>query len=138
MYQTRTVSGLAYMWQWYVSVFIRLHFGTVHVLWYCVCVSVYDFFITPYIHHLFSQAIILITNTFSYKCGLKVTYLCTFCTEIKECMINIFGNVIIFKTLAIGNFLKIYGVIWPFNAKDILVGLTEQTQFITGYYQQWN
>ena len=35
---------------------------------------------------------ILITNSFLYKCGLKETELCTFCTETKESLVHIFGE----------------------------------------------
>ena len=34
--------------------------------------------------------IILITNSFLYKYGLKETKLCTFCTETKESLVDIF------------------------------------------------
>ena len=33
---------------------------------------------------------ILITNSFLYRCGLKETKLCTFCTETKESLVDIF------------------------------------------------
>jgi hypothetical protein len=33
---------------------------------------------------------ILITNSFLYKCGLKETKPCTFCTENKESLVDIF------------------------------------------------
>ena len=33
---------------------------------------------------------ILITNSFLYKCGLKETEFCTFCTETKESLVHIF------------------------------------------------
>ena len=55
---------------------------------------------------------ILITNSFLYKCGLKETELCTFCTETKENLVHIFWecNYVRNFWLAIGNFLKICGV----------------------------
>ena len=70
---------------------------------------------------------ILITNFFLYKCRLKETELCTFCTETKESLVHIFWecNYVRNFWLAIGNFLKICGVSLPFNAKDIILGLTE-------------
>jgi hypothetical protein len=70
---------------------------------------------------------ILITNSFLHKCGLKETELCTFCTETKESIVHIFWefNYVRNFWLAIGNFLKICGVGLPFNAKDIIFGLTE-------------
>jgi uncharacterized membrane protein len=92
VYQARTVSGLVYLCQGYVSVFIRLHFRTVPVLWYIMCVSFYYFQRTPYINHLFSQARILITNSFLYKYVLKETDLCTFCIETKESLVHVIGN----------------------------------------------
>ena len=72
---------------------------------------------------------ILITNSFLYKYGLKETELCTFCTETKESLVHIFGecNYVRNFWLAIGNFLKICGVSLPFNAKDIILGLTEHS-----------
>jgi hypothetical protein len=72
---------------------------------------------------------ILITNSFLYKCGLKETELCTFCTETKESLVHIFCecNYVRKFWLAIGNFLKICGVSLPFNAKDIILGLTEHS-----------
>jgi hypothetical protein len=64
---------------------------------------------------------ILITNSFLYKCGLKETELCTFCTETKESLVHIFWecNYVWNFWLSIGNFLKICGLSLPFNAKDI-------------------
>ena len=72
---------------------------------------------------------ILITNSSLYTCGLKETELCTFCTETKESLVHIFGecNYVWNFWLAIGNFLKICGVGLPFNAKDIILGLTEHS-----------
>jgi hypothetical protein len=72
---------------------------------------------------------ILITNSFLHKCGLKETELCTFCTETKESIVHIFWecNYVRNFWLAIGNFLKICGVGLPFNAKDIIFGLTEHS-----------
>ena len=40
---------------------------------------------------------IVYTNSFLYKCGLIETELCTFCTETKESLLHIFGNVYIAK-----------------------------------------
>ena len=59
---------------------------------------------------------ILITNSSLYKCGLKETELCTFCTETKESLVDIFWecNYVPNFWLAIGNFLKICGVSLPF------------------------
>ena len=70
---------------------------------------------------------ILITNSFFHKCELKETELCTFCTKTKESIVHIFWecNYVRNFWLAIGNFLKICGVGLPFNAKDIIFGLTE-------------
>ena len=70
---------------------------------------------------------ILITNSFLYKCGLKETELCTFCTETKESLVHIFWecNYVRNFWLSIGNFLIICGLGLPFNAKDIILGLTE-------------
>ena len=70
---------------------------------------------------------ILITNSFLYKYGLKETELCTFCTETKESLVHIFWecNYVRNFWLSIGNFLKICGLSLPFNAKDIIVCLTE-------------
>ena len=72
---------------------------------------------------------ILIPNSFLYKCGLKETELCTFCTETKKNLVHIFWecNYVWNFWLAIGNFLKICGVSLPFNAKDIILGLTEHS-----------
>lgn len=54
----------------------------------------------------------------------KLSELCTFCTETKECLVHIFGecNHVQNSWLAIGNFLTICGVISPFHAKDICLG----------------
>ena len=70
---------------------------------------------------------ILITNFFLYKCGLKETELCTFCTGTKESLVHIFWecNHVRNFWLAIDNFQKIYGVSLLFNANDIILGLTE-------------
>ena len=70
---------------------------------------------------------ILITNSVLYKCGLKETELCTFCTETKESLVHIFWecNYVRNFWLSIGNFLKICGLSLPFNAKDIIRGVTE-------------
>jgi hypothetical protein len=70
---------------------------------------------------------ILITNSFLYKCGLKETKLCTFCTETQKSLVDIFCecNHVRKFWLAIGNFLKICGVSLPFKAKDTILGLTE-------------
>jgi hypothetical protein len=72
---------------------------------------------------------ILITNSFLYKCGLKETELCTFCTETKESLVHIFWecNYVRNFWLSVGNFLKICGLSLPFNAKDIILGLTEHS-----------
>lgn len=72
---------------------------------------------------------ILITNSFLYKCELKETDLYTFCTETKENLIYIVWecNYVRNVWLSIGNFLKICGVNLPFNAKDIIIGLTEHS-----------
>jgi hypothetical protein len=53
----------------------------------------------------------------------------TFCTESKESIVHIFGewNHVRNIWLAIVNFLKICGVSLPFNAKDIILGLTEHS-----------
>ena len=63
------------------------------------------------------------------KCGLKKTELCTFCTENKEILVHIFRecNYVWNFWLSIGNFLKICGLSLPFNAKDIILGLTEHS-----------
>ena len=66
---------------------------------------------------------ILTTNSFLYKCGLKETELCTFCTETKESLVHIFC--VRNFWLSSGNFLKICGLSLPFNAKDIILGLTK-------------
>ena len=70
---------------------------------------------------------ILITNSFLYKCQLKETDLCTFCTETKESLVHIFWecNYVPNFWLVIGNFLKICSVSLPFNAKDTILGLIE-------------
>ena len=72
---------------------------------------------------------ILITNSFLCKCGLKETELCTFCTETKESLVHIFWeyNYVRNFWLTIGNFLKICGVSLSFNAKDIILCLTEHS-----------
>jgi len=81
-----------------------------------------------YIVHVYR---ILITNYFLhvYKCGLKETELCTLCTKTKESLVYIFGecNYVQNFLLVIGHFLKICGVILPFNTKDIILGLTEHS-----------
>ena len=53
----------------------------------------------------------------------------TFCTETKESIVHIFWECNHVRTfwLAICNFLKICGVSLPFNAKDIILGLTEHS-----------
>jgi hypothetical protein len=72
---------------------------------------------------------ILITNPVLYKCGLKETELCTFCTETKESLVHIFWkcNYVRNFWLSISNFLKICCLSLPFNAKDIILGLTEHS-----------
>ena len=72
---------------------------------------------------------ILITNSFLYKCELKETELCTFCTETKENLVHIFWecNYVRIVWSSVGNFLKICGIRLLFNAKDIILGLTEHS-----------
>ena len=92
-----------------------------------VSFTVYIFSVTKdtklqYFQHKLIQRI-LITNSFLYKCGLKETELCTFCTETKESLVHIFWECNYARNfwLSIGNFLNICHVSLPFNAKDILL-----------------
>jgi hypothetical protein len=95
---------------------------------YCIPFSVTkDTKLQDFQHKLIHVHRILITNSFLYKCGLKENVLCTFCTETKASLLHIFSecNYVRNFWLAIGNLLKIFGVSLPFNAKVIILGLTE-------------
>ena len=73
--------------------------------------------------------IILITNSFLYKCGLKETELCTICTETQKNLVHIVweSNYVRNYWFSIGNFLKICSASLPVNAKVIILGLTEHS-----------
>ena len=63
-------------------------------------------------------------NSFLYKCGLKETELCTFCSETKESLYHIFWgcNLVQNFWMAMRIIIKTCGVDLSLNAKDIILG----------------
>ncbi len=70
---------------------------------------------------------ILPCNSFLYKCNLKETELCTFCSETKETLYHIFWECNVVKNfwLFIKNWLNELGILIPFNAKELIFGVNE-------------
>ena len=70
---------------------------------------------------------ILPCNSFLLKCKLKETELCTFCSEIKENIFHIFWECNVSQNfwLSVIDWIKNYGILLPFSAKEVMLGVSE-------------
>ena len=70
---------------------------------------------------------ILPCNSFLYKCKLKETELCTFCSEVRENIFHIFWECNVTQNFwfSIIDWIRNYDIFLPFSAKEVILGVSE-------------